>query len=89
MERAVVLSSGKVLTPDLLPKSITATPLLAGSVFPENGLPLKERVGNFEKELILAALEKTDWNQKKAAQLLYVNATTLSEKLKRFKIKTR
>jgi transcriptional regulator with GAF, ATPase, and Fis domain len=37
--------------------------------------------------LIVAALEKTEWNQKKAAQLLSVNPTTLSEKLKRLKIK--
>ncbi|NWG14376.1 MAG: sigma-54-dependent Fis family transcriptional regulator, partial [Acidobacteria bacterium] len=37
--------------------------------------------------LILAALERTDWNQKRAAQLLSVNSTTLNEKLKRLKIK--
>ena len=35
----------------------------------------------------LAALERTDWNQKKAAELLSVNTTTLSEKLKRFGIR--
>jgi DNA-binding NtrC family response regulator len=53
----------------------------------EDGTPLKDRVGNFEKAIILSALEKTGWNQKKAAQLLSVNATTLSEKLKRLKIR--
>ena len=52
-----------------------------------DGLPLKERVGNFERSLILAALDNTNWNQKKAAQMLGVNATTLSEKLKRLKIR--
>jgi transcriptional regulator with GAF, ATPase, and Fis domain len=54
---------------------------------PGNGIRLKERVMYFERALIVAALEKTDWNQKKAAQLLSVNPTTLSEKLKRLKIK--
>jgi DNA-binding NtrC family response regulator len=49
---------------------------------------LKERVENFEKSIILAALEKTGGNQKKAAQLLSVNATTLSEKLKRLGIRS-
>jgi len=44
---------------------------------------------NYEKAIILAALEKTEGNQKKAAQLLSVNATTLSEKLKRLRIKER
>ncbi len=64
----------------------TPSPEIPNS-FAEDALSLKERVGNFEKAIILAALEKTDWNQKKAAQLLSVNATTLSEKLKRFKIR--
>ena len=41
----------------------------AGAALPD-WVPLKDRVGKFEKDLILAALEKTDWNQKKAADLL-------------------
>ena len=89
IERVVVLSSGNIITPDLLPKNITTAAPDAPMCFPGDGLPLKERVVNFEKALILAALDKTDWNQKKAAQLLAVNATTLSEKLKRLRIKTR
>jgi DNA-binding NtrC family response regulator len=89
IERAVVLSPDKVITPDLLPKSMTADLSDNTLRVPSDGLPLKEKVGNFERALILAALEKSDWNQKKAAQLLYVNPTTLSEKLKRLKIKTR
>jgi DNA-binding NtrC family response regulator len=89
IERAVVLAPGDVITADLFPKSITTSTSNSAVDFPEDGLPLKERVGNFERSLILAALEKTDWNQKKASQLLSVNATTLSEKLKRLKIKTR
>jgi len=89
IERAVVLAPGRVITSDFFPKSITRTLLDSSLHIPLDGLPLKERVTNFERTLILAALESTDWNQKKAAQLLSVNATTLSEKLKRLKIKTR
>ncbi len=89
IERAVVLAPGNVLTSDLFPKHI-ATALPTDPLrFPGEGLSLKERVGNFEKALILAALERSDWNQKRAAQFLSVNATTLNEKLKRFKIKSR
>jgi DNA-binding NtrC family response regulator len=87
IERSVVLSPGNMIMADLFPKNISM-PLPESQ---ENSAPdqtsLKERVGNFEKTLILAALEKTEWNQKKAAQLLSVNATTLSEKLKRLRIK--
>jgi DNA-binding NtrC family response regulator len=89
IERAVVLSQGKVISADLLPKNLAARLSEVSARLPGDGLPLKERVASFEKSLILAALEKTDWNQKKAAQLLSVNATTLSEKLKRLKIKSR
>jgi DNA-binding NtrC family response regulator len=88
IERAVVLSPGNKIIADLFPKNIS-TPAAEPHLHLGNdsNIPLKEKVGNFEKALILAALEKTEWNQKKAAQLLSVNATTLSEKLKRLRIK--
>jgi DNA-binding NtrC family response regulator len=89
IERAVVLSPGGSIRADLFPKNIATVFPDMPARLPQNGIPLRERVGNFEKSIILAALEKTDWNQKKAAHLLSVNATTLSEKLKRFKIRER
>jgi DNA-binding NtrC family response regulator len=89
IERAVVLAPGTVITPELFPRTVTGTSSASAVRIPADGLALKERVAAFEKSLIVAALEKTDWNQKKAAQLLSVNATTLSEKLKRLKIKAR
>ncbi len=89
IERAVVLSLGDSITPDLFPRNITLPYPETPDRFIEDNISLKEKVGNFEKAIILAALEKTGWNQKKAAQLLSVNATTLSEKLKRFKIRDR
>jgi two-component system response regulator PilR (NtrC family) len=87
IERAVVLAGGDILTSDLFPKHIVTALPSDPLCFPGEGLSLKERVGNFEKALILAALERSDWNQKRAAQFLSVNATTLNEKLKRFRIK--
>jgi DNA-binding NtrC family response regulator len=89
IERAVVLSPGNNITADLFPKNVTMSPVESPVRLIQEKTSLKEKVGNFEKALILAALEKTEWNQKKAAQLLSVNATTLSEKLKRFRIRER
>jgi DNA-binding NtrC family response regulator len=88
IERAVVLCPGDSITADLFPRNLVAArpPDAASSL--EDRTPLKERVGTFEKTLILAALEKTDWNQKQAAELLGVNPTTLSEKLKRLNIRS-
>jgi len=87
IERAVVLASSDSITPDLLPKQVLSSPREDHLDLQGNGLSLKERINNYEKALILAALEKTEWNQKKASLLLSVNTTTLSEKLKRLKIK--
>ena len=89
IERAVVLAPGNVITADLFPKNLSHFLPDSQVRIPVDGLPLKERVTNYERSLILAALDHTDWNQKRAAELLSVNATTLSEKLKRRKIKPR
>ena len=87
IERAVVLSPGSAITQDLFPGNISAPPPETVFLLSEEPISLKEKLGNYEKSLIMAALERTGWNQKKAAQLLSVNATTLNEKLKRLKIK--
>ncbi len=53
---------------------------------PEEGMNLKQAVEDFERELILEALEKTNWVKNKAAGLLGLNRTTLVEKLKKMNI---
>jgi DNA-binding NtrC family response regulator len=53
---------------------------------PEDGINLKSVVEDFERGLILEALEKTNWVKNKAAGLLQLNRTTLVEKLKKMKI---
>jgi len=87
IERAVVLAPGNVIMSDLFPNNINTPSPETSFLWTQESISLKEKVGQYEKKLILAALKKTNWNQKKAAELLSVNATTLSEKLKRFKIK--
>ena len=90
MERTVVLApdSGEI-TPDLFPREI----LNSGSVplekfnLLENGATLKDLVLEYEKNLIMSALQMVEWNQKRAANLLRVNPSTLNEKLKRLNVK--
>ena len=53
---------------------------------PDEGLDLKKVVEGFEKELIIEALEKTNWVKNKAANLLNLNRTTLVEKCKKLNI---
>src|SRR5262249_35740719 len=47
---------------------------------------LKERLEAYERSLILAALEESEGNQRRAARALGVSPTSLNEKLKRLRI---
>ena len=87
MERAVVLAPGDKIGADLFPRNLLQPPLEIATPDISEEFSLRDRVGAYEKEIILAALQKTGGNQKKAAELLDVNATTLSEKLKRLGIR--
>ena len=54
---------------------------------PREGVPMKDVVQQFQKQLIVDALRKTSWVQKEAAKLLDVKPTTLNEMIKRHGIK--
>jgi len=91
IERAVVLAprSGQVtaeLIRDYLESNGFESPRPAFSVSPE-GLPMKDVVQKFQKQLIVDALRKTGWIQKDAAELLDVKPTTLNEMIKRYGIR--
>jgi DNA-binding NtrC family response regulator len=86
VERIVILSGGDRLTAQDLPEKYHAAlphPTHAAPVLPEAGISLDAVVSDFEKTLILEALNKTGWVKNKAAQLLNLNRTTLIEKIKR------
>jgi DNA-binding NtrC family response regulator len=89
IERAVVLApEAGLITQDLFPHEImdsTSVNLGRLNIGGDN-TSLKHLVLEFEKHLILTALNKASWNQKRAALLLRVKPTTLNEKLKRLSI---
>jgi DNA-binding NtrC family response regulator len=51
-----------------------------------NGISFNTAVSEFEKALIISALEKTNWVKNRAAQLLKIKRTTLVEKIKRYNL---
>ncbi|HUV49801.1 MAG TPA: sigma-54 dependent transcriptional regulator [Anaerolineae bacterium] len=53
---------------------------------PDEGLGLNEIIGQFEKDLLQKALQKSNGIKNRAAKLLNLNRTTFVEKLKRYKI---
>lgn len=90
MERLVILSEGEVVEVNDLPERLrlglppTASP--ESTDFPDQGIHLANTVQEFERHLILRALEKSHWVKSRAAQLLHLNRTTLIEKMKKQKI---
>ena len=52
----------------------------------DEGISFQTAVSEFEKNLILNALEKTSWVKNRAADLLKIKRTTLVEKIKRYSL---
>jgi DNA-binding NtrC family response regulator len=50
------------------------------------GISFQTAVSEFEKALILSALEKANWVKNRAADLLQIKRTTLVEKIKRYQL---
>ena len=86
MERAVVLSNGANLTPDLLPENVTGR----GSTFPilehRPDASLFEIIEDCERRVITDMLEKCGWNQTDAAERFHIPLSTLNQKIKRLNI---
>ena len=91
VERSMVLTSDNFISEEFFPKSILdgiELPKVRISL-PEAGISLKQEVDDFERRLIISALQRCEGNQKRAAKLLTITPTTLNEKLKRLNIKAR
>ena len=86
VERLVILRGEGTIDVDELPGSLRRAaerPPVAAPRVPAAGIPFNEVVDRFETDLILQALERTQWNKNRAAQLLGLNRTTLLEKMKK------
>ncbi len=94
VERLVILANGPTITIADIPETILRksghVPIPKSSeppaILPEEGLSLSEAVEQFEKTLILQALERTNGVKNRAAKLLKMNRTTLIEKMKKMKL---
>jgi two-component system response regulator PilR (NtrC family) len=91
MERAVVLSSGHRIGPELIPDHVRTAPVfhIPRFVVPPEGISFKDVITNVEKRLIESTLEAAGGVQKRAAELLKIKPTTLNEMIKRHEIGTR
>jgi len=86
IERMVILSEDESITVDDMPEKIArkhSLDLDEEGLIPEEGLSLSSAVNEYERQLILNALEKAGWVKNRAAKLLKMNRTTLVEKIKK------
>jgi len=89
VERAVVLASGTLLGPDLLPEQLFENGVKAASRAPiENleGHSLFEVMEDCERRIILDMLGRTNWSQTEAAERFKIPLSTLNQKIKRLQI---
>jgi len=83
IERATIVAQNDILMAEDLPAVFHKTP---ERPVPSGSRPLKEMLGEPEKELILRTLQECHWNRKKAALRLGVNRTTLYNKMKKYNL---
>jgi DNA-binding NtrC family response regulator len=86
IERAVVLSTGANLTPDLLPENVTGRGTNYAFMEHRPDASLFEIMEDCERRVITDMLEKCGWNQTDAAERFHVPLSTLNQKIKRLNI---
>jgi DNA-binding NtrC family response regulator len=87
VERAIAIASAAKFEGTTLPDHFCSPPSLT---VPEPAqlktVSLRELIADIEKRIIVQTLDGVDGSQKKAAERLRLNPTTLHEKMKRYKI---
>jgi two-component system response regulator PilR (NtrC family) len=84
IERAVALEPSGEIQPERLPVAVTnyrptAVRTMSGDsrALPEDGLNLVAHLDHLEKAFVLEALERTEYSQSRAAELLYLSVRSL------------
>ncbi|WP_455377693.1 sigma-54-dependent transcriptional regulator [Petrachloros mirabilis] len=92
IERVVAFSSGTPVTDSdirgwlnraVSPQASQAVP----ADLPEDGLDLEALINSIEKDLLVKALERSQWVKKKAARLLKLNTRSFRYRLEKYAIK--
>jgi DNA-binding NtrC family response regulator len=91
IERAVVLTTGSRIGPDLIPEQVRSRSVFRMPQFslPSDGIDFNQVTADVQKHLIESALEAAGGVQKRAAELLHLKPTTLNEMIKRYDIRSR
>src|ERR1700676_3936048 len=86
IERAVVLSSGVDIGPELLPDQIAGRATAFSALERRTDTSLFDIMEDCERQIIVEMLEKCNWNQTDAAERFHIPLSTLNQKIKRLNI---
>jgi DNA-binding NtrC family response regulator len=86
MERGVVLSTGKVIQPELLPAQLTGNTYSATLLEQQPNASLFDLMEEIERRIITDRLERCHWNQTEAAEYFRIPLSTLNQKIKRLNV---
>jgi DNA-binding NtrC family response regulator len=86
MERGVVLSTSRTITPDLLPTQLTGTTYSATLLEHQPDASLFDLMEEIERRIIADRLERCHWNQTEAAEHFRIPLSTLNQKIKRLNV---
>jgi DNA-binding NtrC family response regulator len=86
IERAVVLSSGPEIGPELLPDQLTGRGTSIPLLDNRGDASLFDVMEECERHIINDMLEKCGWNQTEAADRFHIPLSTLNQKIKRLNI---
>jgi DNA-binding NtrC family response regulator len=86
IERAVVLSAGVEIGPELLPDQIAGRAAAFPALERRADASLFDIMEGCERQIIVEMLEKCNWNQTDAAERFHIPLSTLNQKIKRLNI---
>jgi DNA-binding NtrC family response regulator len=89
MERGVVLSTNRTITPDLLPASLTGNTYSASLLDHRPDASLFDLMEEIERRIIADRLERSHWNQTEAAEYFKIPLSTLNQKIKRLNVEVK
>jgi len=86
IERAVLLNSGRLITPEDLPSDIVLSKKSVSPVVNEESLSIKKASKKLEQGLIEKVLKLTGGNRSQAARILEISRPILIAKIKEFRL---
>ena len=86
IERAVLLSKDRWITPEELPPSITSDQPMPATVIPEGTLSIRKASKILERDLIKKVLELTKGNRTQSAKILEISRPKLLAKIRAYKL---